>query len=511
MIFIRPWILLLLFMPLLFYWGIYHAKYTSSWAKWVDKKLLPYLLMSNGSTGGRKRRYSLLVVLWTAFVVAAAGPAFQKRPVPVSASLPNTVIIFDLGPSMQGQTLASAKIKLHDLVTALKGNRIGLVLYADKGYTALPLTEDRGLLRSLIASLDSSVLPNTIQRPAAGFEKANELIAQTGGKGRILYLTAGGADARGIASSYPVGVLGLDDAAISSSLKQLGAYQAKTVDASDIFALLQATEPETAVQFDMQEQSDEWADLGGLIALCLLPFFVLTFRRGWLFVLLLVPYGAQASLFLRPDQENYQQHKQAVANYRKGNYDKAIQGFQMDPYNLGNALAYAGKIQEAIAAYGKAIEKNPNDEDAVFNKEYLEKQLPPPEKNPQDNPQQDEQNSSGSQQQENEQPDQQKESDGIEQDQQESQQEDQQRSEENEQQEAQPKSDETLNNESQNDSNENSLSEQEQAEQTQPQEVDEADREQQPFNQEGQQILNRLRSDPYRVLRYRILQQARQK
>ena len=51
---------------------------------------------------------------------------------------------------------------------------------------------------------------------------------------------------------------------------------------------------------------------------------------------------------------------------------------------------------------------------------------------------------------------------------------------------------------------------QENSEQTRPQEVDENDREQSPFNQKEQQILNKLRSDPYRVLRYRLQQQARQ-
>lgn len=504
MIFIRPLILLLLLVPFLFYFGVRHTKYVTTWAKWVDKKLLPYLLLNSKATGGAKRRQGMLVVLWFALVVAAAGPAFQKRPVPVSVSLPNTVIIFDLGPSMQGQTLVAAKIKLHDLITALKGNRIGLVLYADKGYTALPLTEDRGLLRSLIASLDSSVLPNTVQSPAAGFEKANELIAQTGGKGRILYLTAGGVDARGIKTPYPVGVLGLDDSAISSTLKQLGVYQAKTADAADILNLLKATEPDMTVSFDAEERADEWEDLGGLMVLCLLPFFVLTFRRGWLFVLLFVPCGVHASLFLRPDQEAYDQHKQAVADYRNGDYDKAVQGFEHDFYNMGNALAHAGKIQEAIAAYGKAIEVNPDDEDARFNKEYLEKQLPPPpEEEQQKNSQQ--QESSESQSQET---DQQRDSDS--QDQQSDQENDKQESVGDQNKDPQIQQNDKPQSQEQDEEKQDEPS-QEQEELMQPQEVDESDREQLPFNQEEQQMLNRLHSDPYRVLRYRIQQQARQK
>lgn len=481
MIFIRPLVLLLLLVP--FVWRVirHYQPADTPWTKWVDANLLPHLLV-----GGKKGlSQSLwrwgLIALWSCFVIAAAGPAFQKLPVPVSHSLPNTVIVFDLGPAMQGSPLTTAKIKLHDLLTALKGNRVGLVLYADKGYTAIPLTQDRGLIRSLIPTLDPSVLPNNAQNPASGFEQANTLIQQTGGKGRIIYLTAGGVDARGIKTPYPVGVLGLDDKAISPALKSLGAYQAKTTDASDIFTLLNATEPDTAIQFDGEEQTDTWADLGGLLALILLPFFALTFRRGFLFVLLLGAFiPAQAAFFLRPDQEAYQQQAQAVSDYRSGAYEKAIQGFQNHPYNQGNALAHAGKIQEAIQAYATALKQNPDDEDARFNKEYLEKQLPPQEQNQQNN--QDQQNANQDQQNQDDQQTSEEQH----------QPENDQQNQEQQEQQVQPE-------------------EKDEAEQTQPQELDENDQEQSPFNQEEQQVLNRLRPDPYRVLRYRLQQQARKK
>ena len=57
---------------------------------------------------------------------------------------------------------------------------------------------------------------------------------------------------------------------------------------------------------------------------------------------------------------------------------------------ISDSLAYQGKIQEAIQAYEQALKENPNDEDAKFNKDYLEKQLPPPEENQKQNEQQQE-------------------------------------------------------------------------------------------------------------------------
>ena len=493
---LRPLILLLILIPLFWRFKSRSTSAGSVWKKWVDQKLLPDLLVSHLSKWRTSGWRLSLILLWSGFVVAASGLAFTKIPVPVSHTMPNTVIVFDLGPSMQGTTLAAAKLKLHDLLTALKGNRIGLVLYADKGFTAVPLTPDRGIVRALIPTLDSSVLPTQGQNPAKGFEKASELIQQTGGKGRIIYITAGGVDGRDIHSSYPIGILGMDDKAISSKIKQLGTYRAKTTDASDIIALLKATEPDTVIQFDEIGEMDEWADLGALLALILLPFMAFTFRKGYLFILLLgLSFSANAAFLWRPDQERYQQLIQAVQDYRAKDYEKAITGFANHPYNRGNALAYAGQIEKAIQSYAEALEKDPNDEDARFNKEYLEKQLPPPEQ--QQN--QDQQQSEGNQNDQNQQQDQ-SQSDNNEEESQEQQQSNSQET----QQDSQDK-------ENQEQSDANPDQQNNEAESSEPAQIDEQDREQQPFDQEEQQILNRLQNDPYRVLRYRLLQQARKK
>ena len=100
--------------------------------------------------------------------------------------------------------------------------------------------------------------------------------------------------------------------------------------------------------------------------------------------------SAEASLWLRPDQEAYLRQEQGVQFYRQSKYEKAAElfmtGFNPDDlYNLGNALAQQQKIQEAIDTYQQVLDEVPDHEDARFNKEYLEKELekqqepPPPE------------------------------------------------------------------------------------------------------------------------------------
>jgi Ca-activated chloride channel family protein len=61
-----------------------------------------------------------------------------------------------------------------------------------------------------------------------------------------------------------------------------------------------------------------------------------------------------------------------VAEYRAGNYREAINAFAIidSPqswYNQGNALMHLKKFAEAVAAYEKALQANPNSEDVQAN------------------------------------------------------------------------------------------------------------------------------------------------
>lgn len=69
-----------------------------------------------------------------------------------------------------------------------------------------------------------------------------------------------------------------------------------------------------------------------------------------------------------------------IANYRSGQYKKAIKAFSkkdtpLANYNRGNAFVHAGDYQKAIAAYDRALKQDPNLKDARYNKKLLEKLL----------------------------------------------------------------------------------------------------------------------------------------
>jgi Ca-activated chloride channel family protein len=148
--------------------------------------------------------------------------------------------------------------------------------------------------------------------------------------------------------------------------------------------------------------SDQWREEGPWLLLALLPFAALAFRRGWLLsilacVMILPPSPGWAldwsGFWWRPDQQAARQFEsganaeaaelfrdpawRAAASYRAGDYERALAALSDVPdpdvdYNRGNALARLGRLDEAIAAYERLLERDPDHADARHNLELLE-------------------------------------------------------------------------------------------------------------------------------------------
>ena len=212
---------------------------------------------------------------------------------------------------------------------------------------------------------------------------------------------------------------GRDDAALAA-LAEVGGgrYAAMREDRADIAALQQELRTGDA-DVDTSKASAQWEDRGPWLLLPLLPLLALAFRRGWLLLLplLLLPLfppraqaGTWQDLWQRRDQQAVQalregHPKQAralardpalrgAAAYRAGDYQAAADALRpLDTanaqYNLGNALAKAGRYQDALAAYDRALAHDPRNADAKANRQAVEDWLrrQPPKQNPSSSPQ----------------------------------------------------------------------------------------------------------------------------
>lgn len=210
-----------------------------------------------------------------------------------------------------------------------------------------------------------------------------------------------------------------------------GTWQVMTSGNADVDAL--ANGLRAGHEEQQRREVAHWQDAGVWLLPPLLVLMLLLFRRGWVLVLLLVlPFalprpavaaesGLWNNLWWRADQQAARaiaQGKPAAAEkltdhpdwqgagaYGAGHYDQAIAAWQRSKssdasYNLGNALARAGRFDEAIQAYEQALKLQPDNADAKANLELLKKMA----HNPQDSQdQQDQQNQQGQQGQQNKQ------------------------------------------------------------------------------------------------------------
>lgn len=255
--------------------------------------------------------------------------------------------------------------------------------------------------------------------------------------------------------------------------KSRGLYRTITDTPADVNYLLRATTPLTADTQKVDREFDSWYDRGHWLVLILLPIILYCFRRGVLLTVCLIPLWGlmpgQADalewddLWKNNEQQGYsafqqEKHTQAVelfnnsdwkgsALYRAGDYSEAAKEFAKNPsaeghYNRGNALAKAGKLDEAINAYNQALEQDPALEDARKNRDLLEslkKQQENQQQNQNDNDQQkDDQQKNDSQQNESQQNQQQSQNQQNQDQQQQGQQSSTNDQQQTDQQEAQP-------------------------------------------------------------------------
>ncbi|WP_257297032.1 VWA domain-containing protein [Endozoicomonas sp. YOMI1] len=189
-----------------------------------------------------------------------------------------------------------------------------------------------------------------------------------------------------------------------------GRYQTMTVAATDLQALLPTDNINQLFsgQTSTDREFDQWYDAGYWLVWLLLPAALLGFRRGWLVLIMIsllpVPQDAMAfswnDLWQTRDQQGQKAlHEgnpelaaslfndpawKAEALFRNQQFDESASTLNspddqaIEPtsaYNRGNALAKAGRLQEAIDAYDQALSQQPDMEDARFNRHLVEQLL----------------------------------------------------------------------------------------------------------------------------------------
>jgi Mg-chelatase subunit ChlD len=428
---LRPWFLLLLFLPLLL--TVLKLREQRRGQTLITSRLLTYLGV-DPVLKPQDFSYSRLVlklIAWSLAIIAMAGPAHREQS-DLFEQDETWVWIMDLSQSMWADDtppsrLIRSRYYLQQLLEQAQGRRIALIAFSGDAYVVCPPTDDADTLRFLMRELSPEVMPVPGSNPVKGVEQGLQMLdAIKPSHGRLLLVTDDISEAQSTkivsllsGSDWPMDVLAVgsrDGAPIRlPGGNLLRDKQDKLVIAkSNLDGLVQLASKAGGRYFSLEDNGNSpieqllmrpktqgnssgiqqllLSDLGYWL---LLPLLVLVygFRRGLLIIPLLLslsPDPAYAAddgiaLYERGEYLTAAEHLtdpiwKGNALFRAGLYKEAEIAYRQSDsataiYNLGNALAYQQKLDEALDAYERALEKDPELKDAQYNRDLLKQWL----------------------------------------------------------------------------------------------------------------------------------------
>ncbi|MDR0363835.1 MAG: VWA domain-containing protein [Bacteroidales bacterium] len=147
-------------MILLFVGMLYWRK--KSLKRFGDNRLLS-ILVPDFSKGWPVVRLILLIAGFTFLIFAIADPQFGSKLEEVKRQGVDLVICLDVSNSMNAQDikpsrLESAKRSISRLIDQLKGDRIGIVVFAGQAYVQLPITTDYSAARMFLTTINTDIV-----------------------------------------------------------------------------------------------------------------------------------------------------------------------------------------------------------------------------------------------------------------------------------------------------------------------------------------------------------------
>lgn len=436
MIFLRPELLLLLLPWLaLCIWLFKQQTHRSAWSQVIAPELLQAL--DENPTVARSKTTGRMAVMGTLFILALSSPAIERTDAQ-SVSQGNLYVLLDTSLSMAGtdhapDRLTRAKRMIDDWVNSGLFAQTSVIAYSASAHVITPLTSDAETLNTQLQPLTPFLMPEFGNRADLAFSLLNETLSRSNDThGHILWLTDDIAanqtatikDSLPSASSLTLVALGTETGSpipLPNNQGYLMQGNSMVVVATDFqnianrghslgFNLTPLGALPSANLFDAASRSTtEYSGYKDIGYWLLLPLAVLVLmqlrlssshaRASLLTVLFMVGLTPNPSDALDLFQNNNQQAYQALINqqadiaatlakdnaikaealFQSGHYPESAQRFselntQVGYYNQGNALAFAGQLEEALTAYERSLSFGEHPE-ARKNKTLIEQYL----------------------------------------------------------------------------------------------------------------------------------------
>lgn len=199
-----PYLLLLLPLPILFYWLQPKANdhqstalRTSLFNRWQS-------IANQTSSSTNKHLWHLLVsaLIWTALIISIARPQWIGEPVDLPASGRDLMVSMDISGSMeardlkldgqQATRLVVVKNILSDFIEQREGDRLGLILFGENAYLQTPLTFDLKTISHMLMETEIGLAGASKTAIGDGIGLAVKRLKERPAQNRVLILLTDG-------------------------------------------------------------------------------------------------------------------------------------------------------------------------------------------------------------------------------------------------------------------------------------------------------------------------------
>lgn len=156
-------------------------------------------LLQGGEENRIRRRTALWTVAYVFLVIAWANPQWGTRREAVKTKGIEVFIALDLSQSMLAQDIAPNRIErarrfAADLALQLRGNKVGLIVFAGSAYLQVPLTTDYAAIALFANSASPETIPDQGTAIAEAVELAGQYFSQKSQGGKALIIISDGED-----------------------------------------------------------------------------------------------------------------------------------------------------------------------------------------------------------------------------------------------------------------------------------------------------------------------------
>jgi Ca-activated chloride channel family protein len=216
--FLWPWVFVLLPLPLVVYLALRRA------GNREPALHVPFFRTLNGLDSGVGRRGSrsglalaVASMIWLALVLAASRPQWVGEPVQLPTTGRDLMLVIDVSGSMEAQDMSLGgqavnrlqitKNVVGDFVARRTGDRLGLILFAARAYTQVPLTFDRATVETLLYEAQIGIIEENATAIGDGIGLAVKHLKERPNPSRVIIMLTDGVNNAGEVSPLQAGQL----------------------------------------------------------------------------------------------------------------------------------------------------------------------------------------------------------------------------------------------------------------------------------------------------------------